>query len=304
MNQLNKWQMIVQTLDDETLADTNNKLLRFYRDALRQIKQRAKVIIAEYDAMSFAQRLEAERLLDIGEKINGILMDANAKVTGAIIEGTKTQAKNGFYGTFYGLEGAENLNLPISVLSEDYIERLVNMPVNGKTLSRRLYQNTDKLAKATTRSLLQGAIDGKGYAYVAKRIADLTEADYRRALRIARTEGGRASSMATQRAYQDVEKLGISIKKQWVATLDGKTRDSHQDLDGQTVGVDEDFESPVTGAKGKGPRLMGRASEDINCRCTTISIIDDIKPSLRLDNETGDVIQNMTYNEWLKNKGL
>lgn len=304
MNQLNKWQTIVDELGEGTLANTENKLFGYYQDTLRDIKRQAQVYLDEYDAMSFAQRLEAERLLDIGEKINQILIDNNVKVIDTVKNGVREQAKNGYYGTFYTLEGAENLNLPISVLGEDYIEQLVNMPVNGKTLSKRLYQNTDKLAKATTRSLLQGAIDGKGYAYVAKRIADLTEADYRRALRIARTEGGRASSMATQKGYEEVKKFGIDMKKQWVSTLDGKTRDSHQDMDGQIAEIEDDFESPVTGAKGQGPRLMGRASEDINCRCTTITVIDGISPELRLDNETGEVIQNMTYNDWLNYKGV
>ena len=228
----------------------------------------------------------------------------SGKITDTIKNGVRQQAKNGYYGTFYGLEGANNLNIPISILSEDYIEQLVNMPVNGKTLSQRLYLNTDKLARASTRSLLQGAIDGKGYAHVAKRITEITEASYKRALRIARTEGGRASSLSTQKGYEDVQRLGIDMKKQWVSTLDNKTRDSHQEMDGQIVGVNEYFKSPISGAKGKGPRLMGRASEDINCRCTTISVIEDVVPALRRDNETGEIIQNMTYTEWLKTKGV
>lgn len=280
------------------------ELFETYQYALRDIKRKAKAYIDEYETLTFAQRLEAERLLDVGETIKGILNKANTKATDAIKAGVAEQAQLGYYGTFYALEGAENINVPVSILNENYIEKIVNQPVDGQTLSQRLYKNRDRLAKTTTQSIIQGAIDGKGYAYVAKRIADQTESTYKRALRIARTEGGRVSSLATQKAYEDAEQAGVGLQKRWLSTLDKKTRHSHQELDGQTVGIDEDFTSPITGAKGQGPRLLGRASEDINCRCTTIAIVDGIEPGLRRDNESKDMIPSMTYNEWLQFKGL
>lgn len=304
MDQRAKWQKVVDDLSEETLGRTDDALYEAYREALIAIKKQANVYLSQYETLTFAQRLEAERLLDIGGKIKDILDEVNGKVVAAVKLGTTEQVANGYYGTFYGLEGMENINLPVSTLDKSFIRSIVNQPVEGTTLSRRLYKNTQKLAKTTTRSLVQGAIDGKGYAYVAKRIADQTEASYKRAMRIARTEGGRASSIATQRAYEEAEMLGVTMQKQWVSTLDKKTRHSHQELDGQTVGVDEDFISPITGARGQGPRLMGRASEDINCRCTTIAIVNEIKPGLRLDNETKTAIQNMTYTEWLAQKGI
>lgn len=304
MNQRSKWQKAIEDLSDATLSQTDTALFKQYQAMLKDIKKQAMIYLSRFESLSFAQRLEAERLMDIGQKIKSILEDGNGKVTETILQGTTEQATVGYYGTFYGLEGMENINLPVSILDQKFIEELVNAPVNGKTLSKRLYTNTQRLAEQTTRSLIQGAVDGKGYAYVAKRIADQTEASYKRALRIARTEGGRVSSQATQKAYEDAEKIGVTMKKEWVATLDKKTRHSHQELDGQTVGVDEDFVSPISGATGKGPRLMGRASEDINCRCTTIAVVGDIKPALRLDNETRKAIQNVTYKEWLAQKGL
>lgn len=45
--------------------------------------------------------------------------------------------------------------------------------------------------------------------------------------------------------------MGIQLKKQWLATLDGKTRHEHRILDGQTVDVEESFQ--VDGSKLKCP---------------------------------------------------
>lgn len=304
MDQKNKWRSVVNDLNSDTLAKTDDKLFKYYQSALRDIKQEAKTFIKDYELLSFSKKLEVERKLELGQKIKSILDQANDKATGVIRDSTGEHGINGYYGTFYGLEGEHNINVPLSILGEDYISELVNQPVDGKTFSKRLYKNTAQLAKTTTQSLLQGAIDGKGYAHVAQRITQQTEADYRRSLRIARTEGGRVSSIATQKAYNDAQDEGIGLVKQWVAALDKKTRNSHQLLDGQTVGIDEEFKSPYSGATGKGPRLLGRASEDINCRCTTIPIVNNIKPELRRDGIADEPIANMTYKEWATKKGI
>lgn len=82
--------------------------------------------------------------------------------------------------------------------------------------------------------------------------------------------------------------------------MDKKTRHDHRELDGQTVEVDEKF--TIRGHTAEGPRLFGVASEDVDCRCTTIEIVDGIAPEVRKDNETKTVIQYKSYSEWLDNK--
>jgi len=304
MDQRNKWRDILGELNASAMSKTENALVKAYRNAIKDIKVQAKGFIEEYDTLSFSKRIEVERLLSVGQEIQAILEGTNKIVTQTIAESTGNMAQNGYYSTFYGLEGEYGLNVPMSFLDEDYIKSVVNSPVDGKTLSQRLYKNTNQLARTTTQSLIQGAIDGKGYKYVAKRIEDLTEADYKKALRIARTEGGRASSLSQQKAYEEAQSVGVKLKKRWLSTLDEATRNSHRLLDGQTVEAEEAFVSPETGAIGQGPRLMGRASEDINCRCTTIAVVDGYEPELRLDNETGEMVKNMSYTEWQEYKGI
>ena len=304
MDQRNKWREILGELNASAMSKTENALVKAYRNAIKDIKVQAKGFIEEYDTLSFSKRIEVERLLSVGQEIQAILEGTNKIVTQTIAESTGNMAQNGYYSTFYGMEGEYSLNIPMGFLGEDYIQSVVNSPVNGQLFSQRIHRNTDKLARVTTQSLIQGAIDGKGYKYVAKRIEDLTEADYKKALRIARTEGGRASSLSQQKAYEEAQSVGVKLKKRWLSTLDEATRNSHRLLDGQTVEAEEAFVSPETGAIGQGPRLMGRASEDINCRCTTIAVVDGYEPELRLDNETGEMVKNMSYTEWQSYKGV
>ena len=177
---------------------------------------------------------------------------------------------------------------------------LVNAPVAGKRLSKRLYQYRDKLTDNVTQNIITGLFEGKSYAEIARRVNEETEASYKQALRIARTEAGRTQSTTTQKGYIEAKKQGIDIQKRWLATLDKKTRHDHRELDGQTVEVDGKFS--IRGHTAKGPRLFGVASEDVNCRCTTIEVIDGISPELRKDNESKEMIKYKNYDEWLNSR--
>jgi SPP1 gp7 family putative phage head morphogenesis protein len=301
--QLSKWEKEVRRLSINRFKETDNVLFNHYKDALREMKVELKRYIDTYEELSFSKRLEAERQIQVANRIDEILIDLNKWSESDIRKSIEQEANFGYYGSWYELEGAENIQLDFAMLPENYIEELTNKPVAGKRLSTRLYDYRNQLAERTTTALIDGAAKGRGYRKIAKEIGELTEANYKQALRIARTEGGRAQSTAKQRAYKEAQDKGVEIEKQWMSVLDDRTRHNHQILDGQTVDIEEEFTSP-SGAKAQGPRLFGNAGDDINCRCTTITIVNGLSPELRRDNETGEVIPFQTYTEWAENKGI
>jgi len=69
------------------------------------------------------------------------------------------------------------------------------------------------------------------------------------------------------------------VRKIWKATGDGRTRDSHLALHGESVGWDEPFISPATGLPmmHPGDTSMGATGRDvIQCRCYMQTRIDFI----------------------------
>lgn len=269
---------------------------------LKDIKKDVSKYIKNYDTLSFSKRLEVEMQLTTAKQIEQIIIDKFSEVDSTIKEFAEQSAEHGYNGVWYALEGAENIQLGLPVLTENYIDTLLAMKINGMNFSQLLYNKRDKLAEEVAGALFYGVSNGKGYKEIAKRINELTEASYKQALRIAITEGGRIQSETTQKGYEESEKKGVSLEKEWLATLDSKTRTSHQHLDGQRVGINEKFHS--NGKTADGPRLFGDAGLDINCRCTTIPIVDKISPELRKDNETKAEVPFMSYEEWLTSKGL
>ena len=105
---------------------------------------------------------------------------------------------------------------------------------------------------------------------VRRRIEGLFENTYRnRAFAIARTETGIASSIAQHKTYRknDVR------RKQWLSTMDDKTRASHAEANGQIVGIDEPFQ--VGDAELMHPLDPSGPPEEIcNCRCDELPVID------------------------------
>lgn len=294
--ELNKWQKELERLSERKYKEVDSQLFNTYKDALKEIKQRLQMYINAYDQLSFSKRLEVERLFNVAKEMDNILTTAGSKVEDIIKDYSTDQAIQGYNGVWYQLEQSQNITMGMPVINHDYIATIVNKPVAGKTLSKRLYQNRKKLAKVTSDAIINGMLSGEGYKVIAKRISDLTEASYKQSLRIARTEAGRTQSITTQKGYEESEKLGIEMEKTWLATLDRKTRHDHQILDGQTVGIKKKFK--IHNYEAEGPRLFGVAKEDVNCRCTTIIKVNGISPELRKDNVNKDYVPFMSYEEW------
>lgn len=86
---------------------------------------------------------------------------------------------------------------------------------------------------------------------------------------IARTETTRSSTTGTLESWRQ---SGVVTGKTWLAALDDRTRATHVEAHGQTVGIDEMFS--VGACSGPGPGDTGCAGEDVNCRCSVIAVLD------------------------------
>ena len=154
-----------------------------------------------------------------------------------------------------------------------------------------------QISASVTSSILQG----KSIPRIAKdlqtRIPDMNKAS---AIRTARTAVTGAQNAGRMDSYVAAEKMGIKVRKEWLATIDGRTRHSHAMLDGKVVDKDKKFEN---GCMFPGDP-NGAPDETYNCRCTLIAAVDGVDTSTaqrrarNADTGQTEVISNMTYSEW------
>lgn len=157
-----------------------------------------------------------------------------------------------------------------------------------------------QITDSITSSILQGKGIGKIADDLQSRMQDMSRASAIRTARTAVTAAQNAGRLDTYRAAQD---MGIKLKKQWLATLDGRTRHAHAMLDGQTVDVDKPFK--VDGYEIMYPGDTSAPGYLVyNCRCTQIAELDGEDTSSggrrAIDPETGEsvLVEDMTYAEW------
>jgi len=112
--------------------------------------------------------------------------------------------------------------------------------------------------------LAAGVGEGLGTDALAKKLAEeIAEFNILRAERIARTEVIGASNLGSRAA---AKASGLPLVKEWLATRDGRTRESHVAIDGQRKPLDEPYSNGLMfPGDARGP-----AGEVINCRCTEI----------------------------------
>jgi hypothetical protein len=80
--------------------------------------------------------------------------------------------------------------------------------------------------------------------------------------RIADTEMHRIANTAAL----DTARQSGATSKTWVTMLDDRVRDTHDYLEGVTVGIDDDFIT-FDGDRASAPGLFSLASNNVNCRC-------------------------------------
>ena len=114
------------------------------------------------------------------------------------------------------------------------------------------------------RQWISGDISPEDWAFANVRLPNY------RAEAIARTESIRASNASTNGLFG---KWKVPARE-WVATPDGRVRESHMMMDGQVQPTGTPFESPYSGAKLMYPGdPAAPVEETVNCRCAIVAVI-------------------------------
>lgn len=280
------------TLDNE--KEVLKKLEDNYIKALAEIKKNIRELQAMPDTQSKAYRIEFQKQLE--KQISAYLEVLKGNNFKTINEYLQKCYEEGFIGSVYNLQGfGEGVTIPID---QDELIQTIELTGDNLKLSQKLSKNTEVLKKNVISELQRGFSTGMVYADIARNISNWGRADLNRSKRIARTEGHRVQCKADLNCAYRARQMGCDTVKQWNATLDGKTRDSHAAIDKEWKELEEPFSN---GLMYPGDP-KGKAAEVINCRCS----LDDVPRwyaqqggyRFRRDNETGEIIECKNYAEF------
>jgi SPP1 gp7 family putative phage head morphogenesis protein len=209
------------------------------REVLANMKKTPKAMVNKdvTDTWMFGRKTWEKRFADTGEKLLKAAILAN---------GTRIMNE-----------------LPVVGISFDIFNELVLDWVNGTKIdfAKEVVGTTiDKLNDAMN----AGLEAGESVPDIAKRVRDVFDnATKYRSTMIARTETTASANFGTLESYRQ---SGVVEGKEWLATMDMRVRDSHAEMDGEVVGIDDVFSN---GCSFPGDPAGG-AEEAINCRCTMV----------------------------------
>lgn len=158
--------------------------------------------------------------------------------------------------------------------------------------------------KQITASVTSSILQGKSIKHMADDLQTrITTMSRDSAIRTARTAVTGAQNAGRMDSYVAAEKMGIKLRREWVATLDNRTRHAHAMLDGQQADIDKPFK--VDGYEIMFPGDTSAPGYLVyNCRCTTTAVVDGVDTSSaqrrarNADTGQTEVISDMSYAEW------
>ena len=276
-------------------------------DAEKRIKEayalRRKTILdisAEYrrrGIVTFADMQKKGVYDEFVKRVNTELGILNSQTTSIIRGSTKGAYSESFYQSIFniGQQASPELLSSFNLIRPEVIERALANPLADFSLVRG---NAD-LKASINQGLAQSLIKGESYENMASRLNNVMGSQVKNPMRVARTEGNRVVNVARMDAAHESEEYGLEISKEWIATLDDRTRDEHGAMDGEIVPLDERFSNGLLypGDPAGGPEWS------INCRCTFKEIIKQSQKSTQRRYD-GKIQEYKTYSEWRKDKGL
>lgn len=299
----------------EARSDLWGKIQAFIKrfkaeDAAKRKKlNNGELTAAEYKKWLQRQVFDGKRWIRLRKSAANVLTEADKQAANIINLGSmkvfREAANFAAYDIEKNLEGAVSFDIydepTITRLIADNPELLPRRVINGKIADAWN-------AKQITNAAMQGVIQGESIPDIAKRIArDTGLNSTKTATRYARTAMAGAHNAGRFERMHEAQSMGIAIKKKWLATLDGKTRDAHQKLDGQEQEIDKPFK--VDGMDIMFPGDPTAPAGLIwNCRCRMINVYPKyahLHKGQRRDAETGELYNDtITYAQWKKMKGV
>lgn len=306
---------------DKRLDAMERKIRKVYGDTLEEAKERLKGILDTFadDDKKYAEMVEAgtmkkraykawreetlgkaKHLQDMIDILTTDFTNAD-KIAMKIVgeEALDVYATNANYAAF-AIEKNMNVNLSWTLYDRSTVERLIRdnpdiLPLPSVDIPLDMRWNRQHINAAITKGILLG----DPIPEIAQRLVTVAQMGYNAAVRNARTATTAAECAGRIDTYQKAKSMGIKIKQQWLATLDGKTRHEHRMLDGQTVDIGEPFE--VGGYKIRYPGDPSAPGRLIyNCRCTLISVDKFHDSNAPRASKLGEV----SYEEWKAGKDL
>ena len=309
-------------MTDEMIEELEKKITREYQQAYKDVSKKLNDYMSDFKAKDAEmwkkvkdgnmtqeayldwrkkKMLTGKRWKEMKQTLAEDLTKVNEKTRSIIGDYMPdAYALNHNYATF-AVEKASRLNTSYTLYNRETVEHLLKDDEKLLPYPRKLSPTARKLAERAdiiwnrehlNSQITQGVLQGESIPDIAKRLMKVVGMNRNVAVRNARTMMTSAENKGKEDAYDRLEEKGIELERQWVSTLDNRTRHSHRLMHGEV-------KDPETGLYSNGLKYPGdpdgEPEEVYNCRCSEIAFVKGHP----IDIPKYSPKMTMSYEEWL-----
>lgn len=278
---------------DRELKQLERRIKKEYQQAVKETREKLNKYLSKFESLDAEKRKAlADGLITRKEyrewKVNKILVSnrwkAMRKTLAQDMANHQLIARNitnGYMANAYAISHnyivqsiTDDLNIKgtFTLYNRDAVESLIRkdstvLPLPGKRMQAKMARGeVVRWQEGQLQSVaLQSILQGESIPQISKRISEtLAVKNMNDSIRYARTAMTSAENKGRLDGMKRMDAEGIVLEKKWSATGDDRTRQSHLDIDGESVPPNEEFSN---GLMYPGD-LAGSADEVWNCRCS------------------------------------
>lgn len=188
-------------------------------------------LLAELESPAYRARIE--RLENLQTEIDRMMQDVYNQEKVVSSEHYANVFNNAYYRNIYEIQRAAGFQFSFSTVDFATLNQMLAMEFLGSNYSKRIWKNTDALAKDVKEQLILGFLTGKTESDMAAEIANKYATGSYAARRLIRTESNFQATQGQKLAYEDADLELYQI----VATLDLRTSEICREMDGKVFPV-------------------------------------------------------------------
>ncbi|MEY8403198.1 minor capsid protein [Oscillospiraceae bacterium 44-34] len=289
----------IYSIAEKTGGKTTKKVLQQYKITMNNILTEIAKISLEYSVNGELKISQAQRIRVLSQLAKTLraqckeLADYQESETVKVAEQVLNET---YYSTAYTIDKGIEINKSFAMLSKEFIDTAINLEIDGKTFSNRIWDDCALLANRVKSDVQKAMIQGSSTEKLARQIKKDFGCSAYQAKRLINTEVARAVTTAQDEAYKN---SGVVSMVMWSATLEDNTCDECASYDGQYFALDDH------------PALPAHPG----CRCALVPVVQGWQPSQRLDNTRPiatkdnpdakkEVVDYTSVSAWMESKGL
>lgn len=201
---------------EKTGGKVTKDVLKQYKSAMDNILAEIAQITLKYSEngvmkISYAQRLKV--LSQLARTLKAQCKELAAYQDKAVTAAVEKVLDDAYYSTAYAIDKGIEINKSFSMLSQEFIDTAINLEIDGKTFSNRIWDDCTLLANRVKSDVQKAMIQGTSPEKLARQIKKDFGSSAYQAQRLINTEIARAVTTAQDEAYRNSGVVSMVLRR-------------------------------------------------------------------------------------------